>query len=193
MDIALWLVIGGLVLLLVVVIGWVIAVYNRMVRKKNAVEEGWKNIHVQERERLDTISQIVETVKGYQKHESEVFNNFAAARGAFDRAANSADPQKMAQADEAMDNAMLSIRAVGEAYPELKADKNFMHLQETVTSVEGKIAASRRFYNGAVQDFNETRQVFPNNIVVGMFNFGGDREYFELNEEEARQAPQIFF
>lgn len=186
----------AVVVILVIVVVLAIAlvsIYNKMVKKRNSVEEGWKQIHVQEQERLDSVSQLVETVKGYASHEKGIFDKFAAARGAFNDAIKDGSANKLADAHSSADKAMVDINAVGEAYPELKADANFRDLQEQITSVERKIAASRRYYNSSVREFNESRQVFPTNLVAGVLGFKEDKEYFELDEQVARERPNISF
>lgn len=186
----------AVVVILVIVVVLAIAlvsIYNKMVKKRNSVEEGWKQIHVQEQERLDSVSQLVETVKGYASHEKGIFDKFAAARGAFNDAIKDGSANKLADAHSSADKAMVDINAVGEAYPELKADANFRDLQEQITSVERKIAASRRYYNSSVREFNESRQVFPTNLVAGVLGFKENKEYFELDEQVARERPNISF
>lgn len=195
MDGILIAVIIGLVILvpIIIIAGFLIVTYNNMVRKKNSVEEGWKQIHVQEQERLDSIGQLVNTVKGYADHEQGIFSKFADARGAFAEAMQNSNPGKMGDAHKQMDSAMMDISAVSEAYPELKANENFNSLQDQITSVERKIASARRYYNSAVREFNETKQVFPASLVAGMLGFKEDKEYFEIDEEAAREAPEINF
>lgn len=183
----------AVVVLLVVLAVVLVSIYNKMVKKKNSVEEGWKQIHVQEQERLDSVSQLVDTVKGYASHEKGIFDKFAAARGAFNDAIKDGSANKLADAHSSADKAMVDINAVGEAYPELKADANFRDLQEQITSVERKIAASRRYYNSSVREFNESRQVFPTNIVAGALGFKEDKEYFEIDEKAARERPDTSF
>lgn len=186
-------IIAIVLVVIIALVVFLISAYNRLVSKRNSVEEGWKQIHVQEQERLDSISQLVNTVKGYAEHEKGIFDKFAAARGAFDDALKEGSANKLAESHTSMDQAMLNIRAVGEAYPELKADANFRDLQDQVTSVERKIASARRYYNSSVREFNESRQVFPTNVVAGVLGFREDKEYFEIDEKAARERPNISF
>lgn len=193
MDFLGWVILAIIVIGVVIVAAVFIGIYNSMVRKKNSVEEGWKQIHVQEQERLDSISQLVNTVKGYADHERGIFDKFAEARDSFNDAVNEGSANKLSESHASMDRAMMSIQAVGEAYPDLKANENFTHLQDQITSVERKIASARRYYNSAVREFNESRQVFPSSVIAPMVGFKSDKEYFEIDEEKARERPDISF
>lgn len=169
-----------------VVVG-VIAVYNSLVKSRVRVDEAWSDITVQLKRRADLIPNVIETVKGYAKHEDKVFTEVTEARAA---TVNAQGPKEAAQAENMFQQALKSIFAVAEAYPDLKANENFKHLQEELVDTEDKIQASRRFYNGSARDLNEKIQMFPSNIVAGMFNFK-EREFFEVEgaEAEAIQKP----
>lgn len=183
----------GLIVLAVVALGiffW--SVYNKMIRNRNSVEEGYAQIEVQEQQRFDNLNNLVETVKGYASHEEGIFSKFAEARGAFSDAMQSRDVKGMEKAHNLSNDAMLDISAVSEAYPDLKADQNFAQLQESINSLENKLSSARRYYNGAVRDYNQSRQVFPTNIVASLMNFT-DSEYFSIQSEEAKAAPKLQF
>ncbi|MCA9329660.1 LemA family protein [Candidatus Saccharibacteria bacterium] len=167
------------VVALVVIIG--AAMYNGLVRSNVRVDEAWSDITVQLKRRADLIPNLVETVKGYAKHEKEVFENVTKARSAL-MSANSV--QETAEADNMFTGALKSLFAVAEAYPELKANQNFSELQTQLTDTEDKIQAARRFYNGSVRDLNIKIQTFPTNIFAGMLGFKR-REFFELDDAEA--------
>lgn len=174
----------GIVVLLVIV---VIAIYNGLVRTNVRVNEAWSDITVQLKRRADLIPNLVETVKGYAKHEKTAFDDVTKARSAI---LGAQGVKETAKADNMMQQAMKSIFAVAEAYPELKASENFKELQAELTDTEDKIQASRRFYNGAARDLNIKIKVFPNNIFAGMLGFK-EREFYELEgaEAEAAQKP----
>lgn len=181
-----------IVLIVIAVAVWLIAAYNGLIRKKNNTEEAWSGIHTQERSRLDTIEQLMGSVKGYSAHEKDISMAFASARGALDQAENGA-VSNLEKAQQSMDQAMVNIRAVSEAYPDLKANQNFLQLQDEITRLERNIAASRRRYNNSVQEFNTTRQQFPTSIVANMLGFKENFDYFEFDEEVARVAPNVDF
>lgn len=181
--IALWIVLG------VVVLGtiFLIATYNGLVKLKIRVDEAWSDITVQLKRRYDLIPNLVNTVQGYAKHESGVFQKVTEARA---NALNAQGPAETAKAENMLTDALKSVFAVAEAYPDLKANENFKHLQEELVDTEDKIQASRRFYNGSVRELNTKIQVFPNNLFAGMLGFT-QREFFELDEteNEAVQSP----
>ena len=191
MEILIGLIVVVIVIAVILAI-WLISAYNGLIRKKNNAEEAWSGIHTQERSRLDTIEQLMGSVKGYTKHENEISMAFASARGALNDAQNG-DVKNLEKAQQSMDQAMVNIQAVSEAYPDLKANENFLQLQDEITRLERQIAAARRRYNNSVQEFNTTRQSFPTNIIAGMIGFKEDFEYFEFDEEVARVAPTVDF
>lgn len=184
----LWI-LGIVVVLAVILIG----TYNGLVKGRVRVNEAWSDITVQLKRRADLIPNLVSTVKGYAKHEKEVFENVTKARSAVLDAAESGDPKKTAESENMFSSTLKSLFAVAEAYPDLKADKNFQQLQADLTDTENKIQASRRFYNGAVRDFNTKVQVFPTNLIAGMFGFK-KREFFEVDDQAAVEAaPEVKF
>ncbi len=180
----------GLILLIIIAViaVWIIAVYNGLIRLKNRVNEAWSDIDVQTKRRYDLIPNLVNTVKGYAAHEREVFEKVTEART---RAMNAGTAADKAQAENMLSNTLKSLFAVAEAYPDLKANQNFLELQKELTDTEDKIQASRRFYNGNVRDFNIKIQVFPNNIIAGMLKFAR-REFFETAEEQKEPVKVEF-
>lgn len=164
---------------ILVVVGIIVAIiYNGLVRSKVRVDEAWSDITVQLKRRTDLIPNLVDTVKGYAKHEKSVFKEVTNARTAVMSAKGVKDTAK---ADNMFEGALKSLFAVAEAYPDLKANENFKALQDELVDTEDKIQASRRFYNGAVRDLNTKIQVFPTNIFAGMLGFK-NREFFEVDE-----------
>lgn len=173
----------------VAVIGfWLITVYNGLIALRIKTDEAVADIDVQTKRRYDLIPNLVETVKGYASHESGVFEKVTQARSA---AMGAKSLHDKAAAENMLSETLKSLFAVSENYPELKANTNFLDLQTTLTDIEEKIQASRRFYNGMVRDFNTKIQVFPNNLVAGMLSFKA-REFFEA-EEAAKQNVQVKF
>lgn len=184
------LIVVGVLVLLVVAFLW--ATYNGLVTLRNRVDEAWSDITVQLKRRLDLIPNLVDTVKGYAKHESGVFEEVTKARA---NALNAQGAKETAAAENMFEGALKSLFAVAEAYPDLKASQNFSELQAELTDTEDKIQASRRFYNGGVRDINTKIQLFPNNLVAGMMGFT-EYDFFELEEEEmakAEEAPAVDF
>lgn len=172
------------VILLIVVVG-LISIYNKLVTLNIRTEEAWSDITVQLKRRLDLIPNLVESVKGYAKHESGVFEKVTQARA---NAMNAQGVAETAKAENMFEQTLKSLFAVAEAYPDLKASDNFMKLQEELVDTEDKIQASRRFYNGMVRDFNTMRKKFPNNLVAGVLSFKTDKEFFELDDAELATA-----
>ena len=181
-----------LVVLGVLVLGilaWVAGSYNGLVRLRNQVENAWAQIDVQLKRRCDLIPNLVETVKGYAKHESGTLEKVIQARN---MALAAKTVGERAEAENILSGTLKSLFAVTEAYPELKANQNFMSLQEELTSTENKIAFSRQFYNDSVMTFNTQIEVFPQNIIAGIFHFVR-REFFEVKDQAAREAPKVAF
>lgn len=178
------IVIGVIVVLLVL---FVVAIYNTLVKLKVRVEEAWSDITVQLKRRADLIPNLIETVKGYAAHEQGVFQKVTEARSAVMDAANKG-PKEAAQAENMFESALKSLFAVAEAYPDLKANQNFMQLQNELVDTEDKIQASRRFYNGGVRDLNTKIEMFPSNIIAGMFGFV-KREFFEVEDMASVEKP----
>jgi LemA protein len=174
-------VIIGLIILAIVVILViaVIVLYNGLVKLRNRIDNAWSQIDVQLKRRYDLIPNLVETVKGYATHERETLEAVVAARNS---AMAAGTPQEQAQAENVLSGALKSIFALSEAYPDLKANQNFLNLQEELTSSEDRIAYARQFYNDTVNRYNNKIQTFPSVILAGAFNFK-QREYFEAEGE----------
>ncbi len=158
--------------------------FNSLVRLNQQANEAWSDITVQLKRRYDLIPNLVNTVKGYAKHEKSVFEDVTKARAA---SLNAQGPAETAKAEGDFQKTMKSLFAVAENYPDLKASQNFQQLQSDLTDTEDKIQASRRFYNGVVRDFNTKRKTFPTNIFANMLGFKQDKEYFEVGGAEAAQ------
>ncbi|MET0980032.1 MAG: LemA family protein [Candidatus Saccharimonadales bacterium] len=179
--IALWIVLG-----LIAVLGiflWV--TYNGLVTMKIRVDEAWSDITVQLKRRLDLIPNLINSVKGYAAHESGVFQAVTEARA---NTLNAQGVQETAAAENQFEGALKSLFAVAEAYPALRANENFLQLQQELVDTEDKIQASRRFYNGGVRDLNTKIQVFPNNVFAGMLGFV-QREFFEVENMASVEQP----
>ncbi len=176
-----------LIIIVILVIAF-IAIYNMLVVKRTRVENGWAQIDVQLKRRYDLIPNLVETVKGYMKHEREVLEKVTELRS---RAMGATTPKEAAEANNMLTATLKSLFAVVENYPQLKANENFMKLQEELTATENKIAFARQFYNDVVMDYNATIQKFPQTIIASMFNFIG-REFFEAPAEE-KEAVKVKF
>jgi len=175
-----------IVAIVAVLIIWLIMAYNRFVTFRNRVDEAWADIEVQLKRRYDLIPNLVNTVKGYAAHESSVFEKVTEARS---RAMQSggANPNH-AQAENMLSGALKSLFAVAEAYPDLKANTNFLELQRELSDTENKIQSSRRFYNGNVRDYNTMIQVFPSNMIAGMFSFM-KKEFFDIPDDGVESKP----
>jgi len=168
---------------------WFIGMYNRLVALRNRIENAWSQIDVQLKRRIDLIPNLIETVKGYAAHEKATFERVIQARSAMVNAGSNVTAQ--AQADNMMTGALKSLFAVAEAYPELKANQNFMMLQEELSGTEGKIAYSRQFYNDTVLQYDNAIEMFPTNILAGMFSFQ-PKPYFEAPAAD-REPVQVKF
>jgi len=166
------------------------AEYNRLVTLKNRTDESWSDIDVQLKRRYDLIPNLVSTVKGYAAHESGVFEKVTEAR----TRAMSADgaPHDRIDAENALSGTLKSLFAVAESYPDLKANQNFIELQKELSDTENKIQSARRFYNANVRDMNTRVESFPTNVMASMFGFG-TREFFELEEEAAKNPVEVKF
>jgi len=176
----------NIIAIVIVVIIWIIAIYNGFVRLRQRVREAWSDIDVQLKRRYDLIPNLVETVKGYAKHESAVFENVTKARAAALSGGGAA--HERAEKENMLTGALKSIFAVAEAYPELKANTNFIELQRELSDTENKIQASRRFYNTNVMELNTSVESFPGNIIAGTFGFKKE-EFFDLDETPAQREP----
>jgi LemA protein len=180
------LVIVAVVVLLIV---WIIAMYNGLVRSRNRVDNAWAQIEVQLKRRWDLIPNLIETVKGYAAHERGTFEAVTEARTAAQRAQG---PAATAQAEGILGQALGKLFAVAEAYPDLKASQNFLDLQSQLTDTENKVAVSRQVYNDTVLTFNNAIQTFPSVIIANSFGFT-KREFFEVEQAAERDAPQVSF
>jgi LemA protein len=182
---------GGLILLALVVLAglWAVSIYNGLVRRKNVVAEAWSGIDAQLKRRADLIPNLVETVKGYAAHERQTFDELARLRSAGQGAA---DVAQRAQTEQAITAAIGKVMAVAEAYPELKASANFQQLQKDLADTEDQIQLARRYYNGAVRDYNVMIEQFPSNFIA---NFGSFKPapFFQIENEADRAAPKVSF
>ncbi len=176
----LWILVAVVVILIIFL--W--ATYNSLVTLRVRVDEAWSDINVQLKRRLDLIPNLVETVKGYAKHEKGVFEAVTEARA---NMISAKGVKETAKAENQFEGALKSVFAVAEAYPDLKASQNFIELQQELVDTEDKIQASRRFYNGGVRDLNTKIQTFPRNLIAGLFHFTS-REFFEVDEDEQAAA-----
>ena len=181
----LWILIAVVVILVFIIV----AIFNRLVNLKNRSEEAWSDIDVQLKRRHDLIPNLVETVKGYAKHEKELFEKVTEARAAAISSKGIADKAK---AENQITEALKSVFAVAENYPNLKANENFVELQREITDTEDKIQAARRFYNGNVRDLNIAIESFPSNIIANMFSYK-KKELFELDDVEERKNIEVKF
>lgn len=174
-----------IIAIVAVILVWFIFAYNRFVTLINRAKEAWADIDVQLKRRYDLIPNLVNTVKGYATHEREAFENVTKARANAISAGNIVDK---GQAENMLSGALKSLFAVAEAYPELKANQNFLGLQTELSDTENKIQAARRFYNGNVRDLNISVESFPNNVVASIFNFS-KMEFFNLGDEAVAKNP----
>ncbi len=184
MSPVLWVVLGAALLLLL----WFLGTYNRLVRLRQHIRESWHDIDVQLKRRYDLIPNLVETVRGYAKHERDLLERLAAARA---RAAANHGPVASQDADERPVVASLrQVLALKESYPDLKADRNFLALQEELVDTEDRIAAARRFFNGNVRDFNSRCETVPSSMVAGLFGFRPE-SFWEVEEASHRERPDV--
>ena len=182
-----WLCLGVVVVVVILALA-VVGMYNRLVVLRNRVDNAWSQIDVQLKRRYDLIPNLVSTVKGYAAHEAGVFERVTAARAA---AINAQGVEEQSQAENQLSGALKSLFAVAEAYPDLKANQNFLDLQAQLTDTENKIAYSRQFYNDSVMSYNTATQTFPNNLLASAFGFS-QRVYFEA-DPAAATAPTVQF
>ena len=183
---------GALIILLIIVgavVLMVIGMYNSLITLRNRCDNAWSQVDVQLRRRYDLIPNLVETVKGYAKHEREVFEKVTQARAS---AVNAQTVKEQGQADNMLTGALKSLFAVAENYPDLKANQNFLMLQEELAGTEGKVAYARQFYNDVVMKFNMKQQVFPSNIIANMFGFKL-KDYFQIEDEIAKGPVKVSF
>lgn len=177
------------VLLIVIIVAYAVSTYNTLIKYVNNADEGWATIDVYLKKRYDLIPNLVETVKGYAKHESETLTAVISARNS---AINAVGPDQKMQAENALSSTLKSIFALSERYPELKADKQFLMLQEQLQRIETDLAQSRKYYNATVKTFNTKISSFPSNLVAKMMKLE-KRTYFELSGEEERQNIKVSF
>lgn len=177
--------------ILAVIVLWVVFAYNGFVSLRNRAKEAWSDIEVQMKRRYDLIPNLIETVKGYAAHERQVLESVTQARTA---AMGAQTVEQHAEAENMLTGALKSLFAVSEAYPDLKANTNFLELQRELSDTENKIMASRRFYNSTVQQLNTAVEQFPGNVIAGSFGFA-QMDLFELaeGEEAARQPVKVAF
>ena len=180
-----WIILAIVILLVIAIIG----MYNGLVQAKIKVDNAWSQIDVQLQRRFDLIPNFVETVKGYMTHEKETFEKIAALRTSW---ANASSVSEKADLDNQLSTSLKTIMAVSENYPELKANQNFSELSEELRNTENKISFSRQFYNDTVTMYNTKLQVFPSNIIAGMFNFKS-RDLFKAESDEARKNVKVDF
>lgn len=185
MTTILWIILG----LIIVLFFWLIGIYNGLIKLRNRTDEAWSDIDVQLKRRHDLIPNLVETVKGYAQHERQLFEKVSQARA---MAMGAKTPNEKVQAENVLSGALKSLFAVAEAYPDLKANQNFLELQRELSDTENKIQAARRFYNGNARDFNIKIQQFPSNLVAGMLGFQ-KRDFFEVEEETEREPVKVSF
>jgi len=176
-------------ILVVAVIGYGIFVFNRLVRHRNLVAEGWSGIDVQLRRRADLVPNLIETVKAYAGHERGVLEDVVTAR---DAGVSAAGVQGQAAASQALGAALGRLFVLAEAYPQLKADKNFLKLQEQLADIEDQLQMARRYFNGATRDYNTLVQSFPDAIIAGPFGFNPGA-FFEIDNAADRVAPTVSF
>ncbi len=175
--------------ILVIIIFWIVAMYNGLVRLRNQVKNAWSQIDVQLKRRHDLIPNLVETAKGYMKHERETLESITNARS---HAVEASGVANQAKAEGELNNAISRFMLVVENYPDLKASQNFLSLQEELSSTENKVSFSRQAYNDQVQNFNIKIESVPSNIIAGMFNFK-QAEFFEIETPAERETPKVKF
>jgi LemA protein len=178
-----------LLVIVAIVILMFVGIYNGLVKLRNTSEQAWSDVDVQLKRRYDLVPNLVETVKGYASHEKETFEKVVQARN---MAMQATSPEDKAKAENILQSTLKSLFALAEAYPDLKANQNFIQLQTELANIEEQIQLSRRYYNAVVRDLNTKVESVPSNIVANMFNFQ-KKEYFELDSTEERKAPQVSF
>lgn len=180
-----WIILGVCVLLAL----WAVAIFNRLVKNRNLVLEGWSGIDVQLKRRYDLIPNIVETVKGYAKHEKGVLSKVVELRNSAGKAQTAAEK---APIENMLTQTLRQLFALAESYPDLKANQNFLDLQGQLSEIEEQIQFARRYYNGAARDMNILVQAFPSNMIARSFGFK-EAEYFEIELATEREAPKVQF
>jgi len=175
--------------ILVIVAVWAISIYNRLIKGKNLVDEGWSNIDVQLKQRVNLIPNLINTVKGYVTHEKNLLTQVTQLRN---QSLNASTVAEQGQAENALTQTLGRLFAVAEAYPDLKANQQFLDVQQQLSQLEEKIQMARRYYNGTVRSLNTLIESFPSNIVAGRFNFT-KRDFFELEDTNDRKVPKVEF
>lgn len=183
------IIIAVVVILLIIL---VINAYNTLVQLRNKVRNQLSQVDVQLKKRFDLIPNLVETAKGYATHEEGIFGEFAKARGLYAQASQAGDVEKMAEADKGLSGAISRLLMVQERYPELKADAHFTEIMSQLKDCEKTISTSRQFYNDIVQKYNNKIEMFPSNIIAGMFHFEAAK-FFTITNEAEREAPKVKF
>ena len=178
-----------ILIVVVVLILWLIGVYNGLIRLKNRVKEAWSDIDVQLKRRYDLIPNLMETVKGYMKHEEGTLTKVTEARAA---AMGAKGIGEKAKAENMLSETLKSLFAVSESYPDLNASQNFLQLQDEISDTENKIQAARRFYNTQVRDFNTKIEVFPTNMIAGMLKFKS-KDFFGIEDQKEKEVPKVKF
>ena len=199
-TIGLLVVLGGLVLVAVILAAMVVGIYNKLVTMRNRYKNAYAQIDVQLKRRYDLIPNLVEVAKGYIKHERETLENvtkarniaYAASQAAAANPGDAAAMKNLTAAETGLGGTLSRLMMVSEAYPDLKANQNMMQLTEELTSTENKISFARQAYNDSVMIYNTDREVFPSNLVAGMFNFGA-AELFVVDKPEQKDAPKVSF
>lgn len=176
------------IVIVVVIVGWIIATYNGLVQSRNKVKNSFAQIDTQLQRRFDLIPNLVETVKGYASHEKELLENVTASRSGY---MNAHSAGEKLEANNQLTSTLKTLFAVSENYPDLKANQNFLKLQDDLKGTEDKIAFSRQFYNDSVTMYNNRLQMFPSNVIAGMFGF--KEEVLFKTDEEAKDAPKVQF
>ena len=182
------IIIGAFIVLIIILFLWAMGAYNGLIRLRNQLDEAWSGIDVQLKRRYDLIPNIVETVKGYAQHERETLDSVTRARAA---AMGAGDVASQAKAENMLSQALKSLFAVAEAYPDLKANINFLDLQKTLANIEEELQLARRFFNAVTRDFNNKCETVPSNIIAGMFGFK-KRDFFEIDEAERENVKVDF-
>jgi len=182
-----------IVVLVVLIVGLVVLAFNGLVRRRNQVDNAWSQIDVQLKRRYDLIPNLVETVKGYAAHERGTFDAVTAARANALTAQQSGNAAESAQADSILTGALKSLFAVAEAYPDLKANRNFLELQSELSSTEDRVASARQFFNDSVLSYNTKIQTFPSNMIAGTFHFTARQFFSVADEEQITEVPKVQF
>lgn len=184
------IILGVLAVVLLIPVVFIIGMYNGLVQTRNHCDEAWSDVETEMQRRYDLIPNLVNTVKGYASHEKELLEEVTRLREQC--SANHGSPEQQAATENILQGALGKLMVRLEQYPDLKANQNFLSLQEELANTENRIQAANRFYNGNVREMNNKTQMFPSNIIANMFGFKS-REYFELKNEAAREAPTVKF